>query len=136
VLHYQPKIDLSGGGIIGAAVLVRWQHPEHGLVPPAQFVPVAEESGLIVAIGNWVIEQSCAQARKWHEAGHAPIRVAVNLSARQFGPGLAEGIREVLRRHELPAAWLELEITESMLIRAFALERHLTPLDMPMKLTL
>jgi diguanylate cyclase (GGDEF)-like protein/PAS domain S-box-containing protein len=116
VLHYQPKINLADGAIIGAEVLVRWQHPERGLVQPNEFIPIAEESGLIVAIGNWVLEQACAQARKWHESGQMPIRIAVNLSARQFGPDLAAAIHDLLRRHELPATWLELEITESMLM--------------------
>lgn len=118
VLHYQPKANLADGSIIGAEVLVRWQHPERGLVPPAEFIPIAEESGLIVAIGNWVLEQSCRQARKWHVEGQPPIRIAVNLSARQFGPGLAASIRDLLLRHELPAWWLELEITESMLMNS------------------
>ncbi len=118
VLHYQPKVDLLDGSIIGAEVLVRWQHPERGLVPPAEFIPVAEESGLIVAIGNWVLEHTCAQARLWHEAGMAPIRVAANLSARQFGSGLVDGVRNLLLRHQLPPHWLELEITESMLMNS------------------
>src|SRR5207244_1974836 len=102
VLHYQPKVDLASGAIIGAEVLVRWQHPKRGLIPPVDFIPIAEESGLIVAIGDWVLEQTCAQARKWHEAGLPPIRVAANLSARQFGPGLAKDVRDLLMRHELP----------------------------------
>jgi diguanylate cyclase (GGDEF)-like protein/PAS domain S-box-containing protein len=118
LLHYQPKVDLITGVIIGAEALVRWQHPERGLVPPMEFIPIAEESGLIIAIGNWVLEQTCAQARKWHEAGFAPIRVAANLSARQFGTGLAAHIRNLLQRHDLPAEWLELEITESMLMNS------------------
>jgi diguanylate cyclase (GGDEF)-like protein/PAS domain S-box-containing protein len=118
LLHYQPKVDLASGAIIGAEVLVRWMHPERGLVAPGEFIPIAEESGLIVSIGNWVLEATCAQARKWHVAGMLPIRVAANLSARQFGPGLATSIRDLLLRHELPAVWLELEITESMLMNS------------------
>ena len=118
VLHYQPKVDLVSGAIIGAEVLVRWHHPKRGLIPPMEFIPIAEESGLIVAIGDWVLEQTCIQARKWHLAGLPPIRVAANLSARQFGPGLAKGVRDLLLRHELPSAWLELEITESMLMNS------------------
>ncbi len=118
MLHYQPKVDLADGRIIGAEVLVRWQHPERGLIAPAEFIPIAEESGLIVSIGDWVLEQTCAQARRWHEAGLAPIRIAANLSARQFGPGLAQSVRDLLIRHDLPAVWLELEITESMLMNS------------------
>jgi diguanylate cyclase (GGDEF)-like protein/PAS domain S-box-containing protein len=118
VLHYQPKVSLADGSIIGAEALVRWQHPERGLIHPSEFIPIAEESGLIVDIGAWVLEQTCAQARKWQIAKQIPIRIAVNLSARQFGPGLAKSIRDLLSRHHLPAHWLELEITESMIMNS------------------
>ena len=118
VLQFQPKVDLHSRAIIGAEALVRWQHPERGMIPPGRFIPIAEESGLIVAIGDWVLEQTCMQARKWHEAGIAPVRIAANLSARQFGPGLALQVAELLKRHQLPAEWLELEITESMLMHS------------------
>lgn len=118
VLHYQPKVDIATGALIGAEALLRWQHPERGLVPPGEFIPIAEESGLIVSLGEWVLEEACRRARQWHDAGRRPIRIAVNLSARQFIPGLADNIRQLLKRHGLPAEWLELEITESMLMNS------------------
>lgn len=118
LLHYQPKLELESGRVVGAEALVRWQHPDRGMVPPGEFIPVAEESGLIVRIGDWVLEAACIQARCWLDADMPVMRVAVNLSARQFTPGLAGKVRDLLNRHQLPAAWLELEITESMLMHS------------------
>jgi len=118
LLYYQPKVALDGGHIVGAEALVRWQHPERGMVPPGEFIPVAEETGLIIAIGDWVMDAACAQARQWLNAGMPTTRIAVNLSARQFAPGLPDKVKAVLEKYQLPPQWLELEITESMLMHS------------------
>jgi diguanylate cyclase (GGDEF)-like protein/PAS domain S-box-containing protein len=113
---YQPKYELQSERIVGLEALVRWEHPERGLVPPAQFIPMAEETGLIVPIGRWVLEAACRQAMAWQEAHpqQGPLAVAVNLSMRQFRhPRLAEEVAEVLEQTGLPPHLLELEITES-----------------------
>lgn len=113
-LHYQPKINTRSGGITGLEALVRWQHPQRGNVPPAQFIPLAEENGMIVAIGDWVTATACRDARRWAAAGLPVVPVAVNLSARQFGrEGLAARIAASLRESGLEARHLALEITES-----------------------
>jgi len=83
-LHYQPQVDMKSGRIIGVEALLRWNHPEIGMVSPAEFIPVAEESGLIVEIGKWVLHTACKQMADWRQSGIAPMRVAVNLSTRQF----------------------------------------------------
>ncbi|MDO9244486.1 MAG: PAS domain S-box protein, partial [Rhodocyclaceae bacterium] len=114
-LHYQPKVDIQSGRIVGAEALVRWNHPERGLVPPGDFIPVAEESGLIVRLSAWVLDAALRQAHDWHAAGCAPLKVAVNLSARDFSPGLAARVAALLASHGVPPDWLELEITEGML---------------------
>ncbi|SRR6266581_122244 len=116
MLHYQPKVALADGRIIGVEALVRWQHPEEGIVAPQDFVPIAEETSLIVRLGAWVLDADCAQARAWHDAGFAPFRVSVNVSAREFVPTLPERVRNTLARHRLAADWLEIEITESVLM--------------------
>jgi diguanylate cyclase len=117
VLHYQPKVDAQTGRLRGAEALIRWLHPERGLVPPATFIPLAEDSGLIEGIGNWVIHEACRQARAWQDQGLAPTRVAVNLSAFQFHNGtLLEAIRRSLEEFSLDPAYLEVEITESALM--------------------
>ncbi|MHB1360003.1 MAG: putative bifunctional diguanylate cyclase/phosphodiesterase [Rhodocyclaceae bacterium] len=114
-LHYQPKVDIQSGRIVGAEALVRWNHPERGLVSPGDFIPVAEESGLIVRLSAWVLDAALRQAHDWHAAGCAPLKVAVNLSARDFSPGLAARVAALLTSHGVPPGWLELEITEGML---------------------
>jgi predicted signal transduction protein with EAL and GGDEF domain len=117
VLHYQPKVDAQTGRLRGAEALIRWLHPERGLVPPATFIPLAEDSGLIEGIGNWVIHEACRQARAWQDQGLTPTRVAVNLSAFQFHHGtLLEAIRRSLEEFSLDPAFLEVEITESALM--------------------
>jgi diguanylate cyclase (GGDEF)-like protein/PAS domain S-box-containing protein len=117
LLHYQPLHDLSSGRPTGVEALVRWQHPELGLVPPARFIPVAEETGLIEAIGEWVLRAACKQMRAWLDRGLPLARIAVNLSARQFrNPDLVERITVVLAETGLPARHLELEVTESMVM--------------------
>jgi len=118
LLHYQPQVDLRTGEIAGMEALVRWQHPELGLVSPAMFIPVAEDSGLIVSIGEWVLRTACAQNKAWQLAGFKPISVAVNLSARQFRqPDLAEMVAGILRETGLDPACLELELTESLVMQ-------------------
>jgi diguanylate cyclase len=117
VLHYQPKVEAQTGLLRGAEALIRWLHPERGQVPPATFIPLAEECGLIEAIGNWVIREACRQARAWQDEGLTPTRVAVNLSAFQFRNGtLLATIREALEKYRLDPAFLEVEITESALM--------------------
>jgi diguanylate cyclase (GGDEF)-like protein len=121
VLHYQPKRDLKGGGISGAEALLRWQHPDLGLLQPNQFVPLAEETGLIVPIGRWALETACAQNMQWQRHGLPPIRVAVNLSPRQFvDTNLLNDIRDALGGSGMPPSLLELEITESMVMQDLA----------------
>lgn len=113
-LHYQPQIDLKTGDLMGVEALVRWQHPDRGLVSPAHFIPLAEETGLIVPIGEWVLREACRQQKLWLDAGKKVGKIAVNLSPRQFRqknfPGKVEAI---LRETQLAAEYLELEITES-----------------------
>jgi diguanylate cyclase (GGDEF)-like protein/PAS domain S-box-containing protein len=117
VLHYQPKIDIRSGRIIGMEALVRWQHPTKGLIPPMQFIPLAEETGLIVPIGEWVLRTACARNKSWQEQGLPPLCIAVNLSARQFTyENLLQDVAKVLNETGLDAAFLELEITESMVM--------------------
>ena len=121
VLHYQPKRDLKSGGISGVEALLRWQHPDLGLLQPNQFVPLSEETGLIVPIGRWVLATACAQNMQWQSQGLPPIRVAVNLSPRQFrDPELPNDIRQALGDSGMPPSLLELEITESMVMQDLA----------------
>ena len=118
LLHYQPQIDLDSGEIVGCEALVRWQHPQNGLVPPGVFIPVAEENGLIGAIGEWVLREACRQNRLWQDAGLPPITMAVNLSAVQFRQStLATGIGEILAASGLAPAHLELELTETTVMK-------------------
>ncbi|HET7867094.1 MAG TPA: EAL domain-containing protein, partial [Burkholderiaceae bacterium] len=117
-LVYQPQVDLRSGRIIGVEALLRWRHPELGLVSPANFIPLAEESGLIVPIGDWVLQTACRQNKAWQDAGLPPITMAVNVSARQFRQ--AEWIARVAQAMStsgLPASWLELELTESLIMQ-------------------
>jgi EAL domain-containing protein (putative c-di-GMP-specific phosphodiesterase class I) len=115
VLHYQPQVDLASGEIVGMEALIRWEHPELGTVPPVRFVSVAEETGLIVQIGAWVMRTAAAQNKAWQDAGLGRLRVAVNLSARQFGdPDLIGGIEAVLADTGLDPDCLEIELTESL----------------------
>ena len=113
-LHYQPKYCARSGQVVGAEALLRWQHPEHGAVSPASFLPLAEKSRLIIPIGNWVIDEACRQMSAWRAAGHHDWSVAVNLSTIQLAsPGLLEEVQGALARHRLEARHLTLEITES-----------------------
>jgi EAL domain-containing protein (putative c-di-GMP-specific phosphodiesterase class I) len=116
-LVYQPQVNLHTGTLVGVEALLRWQHPELGLVPPDRFIPLAEETGLIGPIGKWVFENSCRQAMKWHTAGLPAIRVAVNISARQFAQDdFLESVLAIIADSGLPANWLEIELTESAIM--------------------
>jgi diguanylate cyclase (GGDEF)-like protein/PAS domain S-box-containing protein len=114
-LHYQPQVNLQTGQVVAVEALIRWQHPQRGLVPPDQFISIAEETGQISAIGEWVLQTACAQNRAWQRAGFPPVRIAVNLSARQFQQkNLAQLIAQVLSETGLAPKYLEVEITESI----------------------
>ncbi len=118
VLHYQPQIDIASGALVGVEALIRWQHPTLGMVPPGRFIPVAEETGQIVPIGEWVMMEACRQAAAWHAAGYPKISMAVNLSAIQFKRGDVEKVViRALHESGLDPSLLELELTESILIR-------------------
>lgn len=120
-LFYQPRVELATGRVIGMEALVRWEHPELGLVPPSQFIPIAEETGLIVPLGTWVLKEACRQTRAWLDAGLPPMRVAVNVSAVQLNQlsheQLTATVQEALDEAGLAPEHLELELTESMLMR-------------------
>jgi diguanylate cyclase (GGDEF)-like protein len=116
-LHYQPQVNLGSGELLGAEALIRWQHPQYGLVSPAQFIPLAEQSGQIVQVGEWVLRTACEQAMAFTAAGMSPMLMSVNLSARQMrDENLIRTIRRTLEETGLPATRLELEITESMVM--------------------
>jgi EAL domain-containing protein (putative c-di-GMP-specific phosphodiesterase class I) len=115
VVYYQPQVNTTTGEITGMEALVRWQHPEFGLISPARFIPLAEETGLIIPIGEWVLRTACAQNKAWQDAGLPPLRVAVNLSARQFQqPHLLNIVTQTLQETGLSPQFLELEITETL----------------------
>ena len=117
-LYYQPKIDATSGLIVGAEALIRWHHPDLGVLSPTEFIPLAEESGLIIPIGEWVIRSACTQTRRWHEAGFTTMQVAVNMSSQSFEQEkLDRTIGQILDESGLDARYLELEMTESTLMR-------------------
>lgn len=117
-LHYQPQFDLGSNALVEVEALLRWHHPRLGSIPPARFIPIAEESGLIVPIGTWVLNEACRQNATWQRAGFAPCRVAVNVSSMQFERlDLVETVRQVLDSSGLEPRWLELELTESLVMR-------------------
>ncbi|MDE1992567.1 MAG: EAL domain-containing protein [Rhizobiaceae bacterium] len=121
VLHYQPQVDAQTGRIVGAEALIRWNHPSEGLVFPGDFIGLAEETGLIVPIGDWVLRTACKQAKAWQDKGFEPIRISVNVSARQFQEKrLIEAVATALGDCGLDATWLELEITESLIMKDLA----------------
>jgi diguanylate cyclase (GGDEF)-like protein len=116
-LHYQPKVDIGTNRIRSAEALLRWRHPTRGLVPPNAFIPIAEDTGLIVQIGEWVLRESCRQVRAWIDSGMSPVRVAVNLSAKQFRHvDLVAVVRSALDEAQLQPGYLELELTESAIM--------------------
>jgi EAL domain-containing protein (putative c-di-GMP-specific phosphodiesterase class I) len=118
-LVFQPQIDAATGRVVGAEALLRWRHPELGLVPPARFIPVTEELGLIGVIGEWVLREACRQAADWRAGGLGDVVIAVNVSARQLAePDLPERVMTILAETGLPPHLLELELTESMLMGA------------------
>lgn len=117
-LVYQPLVDLSDGKIFGSEVLIRWQHPKLGLVAPLDFIPIAEETGLIVEIGSWVLKEACRQNKQWHELGFASLSISVNVSARQFQePDFIHVVKEALSEANLAPQYLTLELTESIMLR-------------------
>ncbi|TYP76392.1 EAL domain-containing protein [Paenibacillus methanolicus] len=119
VLHYQPQYDLRSQQLTGTEALIRWNHPDLGLIPPSSFIPLAEENGTINEIGTWALREACQQNKAWQNAGLAPITVAVNLSARQFyQPGLVQIVSRILEETELEPRYLEVELTESIMIEA------------------
>jgi diguanylate cyclase (GGDEF)-like protein/PAS domain S-box-containing protein len=118
VLHYQPQVELRRGQVVGAEALIRWQNPEQGLIPPNDFIPLAEETGLIVPIGEWVIDTACRQLNEWTARGMTNLRLSINVSARQFHHHrLATLIKEALLRHGLKPDHLEVEVTESAVMQ-------------------
>ena len=118
LIYYQPQIDLQTGCISGAEALLRWQNPDHGLISPLEFIPLLEETGLIVEVGEWLIRTACDQARQWHERFNTGMRISINLSGRQFhSPQLSSTISDALGKNGLNPDALELEITESVLMQ-------------------
>jgi EAL domain-containing protein (putative c-di-GMP-specific phosphodiesterase class I) len=116
-LHYQPVVDVARGRVVGAEALLRWRHPELGLVLPGEFLPLAEDCDLIVAIGDWVLREACLQAARWQELGHPGFRISVNVASQQFQPGeLVSKVRISLVEAGLRADALELELTERSLL--------------------
>lgn len=118
VVHYQPQFDLASGRCIGMEALLRWQRPHTGLIPPSQFIDVLEKTGLIVPVGEWLLHEACAQAQAWRLAGMPPLVLSVNVSARQFrGASMEQTVRKALAETGFPAAQLQIELTESILMR-------------------
>ncbi|MDP1992289.1 MAG: EAL domain-containing protein, partial [Syntrophales bacterium] len=118
VLYYQPKVDAATRMVMGMEALIRWKHPNKGLIPPMQFIPLAETSGLIIPIGEFVIRTACTQIKAWQEAGYKQMNIALNVSSRQFDQqNLIEIINEALQNTMISPQCLELEITESTLMR-------------------
>ncbi len=117
-VHYQPLVELSDGSIVGAEALVRWRHPEMGLMPPAEFIPIAEENGLIVPLGEWIFRSACAQQAAWREAGLGNVRISTNLSSRQLRQiNLVERVHAILQETGVEAGYISLELTESILMQ-------------------
>jgi predicted signal transduction protein with EAL and GGDEF domain len=116
-LHFQPKIDTGSGRMVGAEALVRWQHPQRGLLPPGQFIPLAEESGLIVALGEWVAKATAEQLRAWTDAGLRPVRVSINLASPSFQQDdIAEKLSAMVQRVQVRPEQMVVELTESLLM--------------------
>jgi diguanylate cyclase (GGDEF)-like protein len=120
-LHYQPLIDIQTNEVCGMEALIRWPHPTHGMISPAQFIPITEETGLIVPIGEWVLYEACSQTKLWHDMGFKRLKVAVNVSQKQMRTDIVELVEDVLRKTRLPPAALELEITETAILDESAL---------------
>ncbi|MDP2785493.1 MAG: EAL domain-containing protein [Sulfurimicrobium sp.] len=137
-LHYQPQVSLLSGEVIGMEALLRWHHAEMGMISPANFIPLAEDTGLIIPIGAWVLHTACKQTKAWHDAGLPPVRVAVNISGRQFRENIPQLVEKALAESGLPPQYLELEITESVAMQhAESTEKTLTALrDMGVRLSI
>jgi diguanylate cyclase (GGDEF)-like protein/PAS domain S-box-containing protein len=117
-LQYQPQVDIDSGRILGAEALMRWRRDDLGVIPPAEFIPIAEDTGLIQALGDWALRQACEQGKRWHDAGHDDLTIAVNLSVRQLADArLGERVAQILAETGFPARALELEITENLLLQ-------------------
>jgi diguanylate cyclase (GGDEF)-like protein/PAS domain S-box-containing protein len=139
VLHYQPKVSLQDGSVIGAEALIRWNSPQSGMIAPGTFIPLAEETGLIVPIGEWVLQAACRQNKAWQDAGYSPLVVSVNLSPRQLARGdVVELVQRVLKETGLAPQYLELEITESVMAtevdKSFAMLNRLRKLGVRISL--
>jgi EAL domain-containing protein (putative c-di-GMP-specific phosphodiesterase class I) len=139
VMYYQPQIDLASGRIVGCEALLRWRHPTRGMFMPGNFIPLAEESGMIIQLGHWVLQEVCTQARAWQDEGLPMVKVAVNLSAKQFRQhDLIEQIQAILLQTGLAPSVLELELTESVLIHdpthAIQIMNHLKQLGISLSL--
>lgn len=118
LLHYQPQVDLISGEVTGVEALIRLQHPELGLIYPGEFIQIAEDTGLICAIGDWCLDEACRQLKHWHNMGYSSLRMAVNVSVLQFQQGnLTEKVLRTLKKHDLKGEFLEIELTESSLVR-------------------
>jgi EAL domain-containing protein (putative c-di-GMP-specific phosphodiesterase class I) len=118
LVHYQPRVSVDSLAITGVEALVRWQHPHLGLISPSEFIPLAEDTGLIVPIGEWVLRTACLQGKRWRDQGFAPVLIAVNISARQFhDQDLAQTVIRILEETGLPPNYLELELTESSIMQ-------------------
>ncbi|UGA39776.1 EAL domain-containing protein [Chromobacterium haemolyticum] len=116
-LVYQPQFNMSGERLLGCEALVRWRDPEHGLIMPSRFIPIAEDTGLVVPLGRWVLGEACRQAAQWYDSGLRPVRMAVNVSARQLTrPDFVDDVRDALQSSGLPGYCLEIEVTESTLM--------------------
>ncbi len=117
LLHYQPQLSFASSRIVGMEALIRWQHPELGMIPPAEFIPLAEETGAIIAIGEWVLEAACRELQTWFDAGIAPLRLAINISGKQYNNrNLVPHVRQTLQATRFPARLLEFELTESVIM--------------------
>lgn len=118
VVYYQPQVNITSGMIVGAEALVRWNHPQKGFISPGEFIPIMEDSGWIIPVGDWILTESCKQAKIWHSTGFPKMQISVNLSPRQFSqPNLAKRLQEILDEAKLPSKFLEVEITESSIMQ-------------------
>jgi EAL domain-containing protein (putative c-di-GMP-specific phosphodiesterase class I) len=117
LIYYQPRVNTATGKVVGAEALLRWQHPSRGIIAPDNFIPLLEDTGLVIPVGEWVLLRACRQCRDWHDAGHTSLNVSVNISMKQFRSGsLLACVRRALEESGLPPRFLELELTETVLV--------------------